>query len=245
MEEPTIVGGQAMDLGIAPFAAAYYDLLFGNELFKCGGSIIARRFILTAAHCMNDDDADTKSVVRVGTVESDGGGQVISVAEKFMHPRYRSDRVDLALLYLKDQIQYNSFTKPVRLPPTADFTIPDGTKVQIVGFGRVSEHGHFSVRLLGANVNILNLNVCKRAISREIPQPTEVHLCAYSDKADACQGDSGGGLVWKKTVVGVVSYGSGCARKGNPGVYTKVASEIDWINGIIDARVQRKFKLRP
>lgn len=50
---------------------------------------------------------------------------------------------------------------------------------------------------------------------------------------DACQGDSGGPLVCESdrhmTLVGIISWGIGCGQKDVPGVYTKVANYLDWI----------------
>jgi secreted trypsin-like serine protease len=59
-------------------------------------------------------------------------------------------------------------------------------------------------------------------------------MCGYKAGTDSCQGDSGGPLVVKEsgrwTVVGVVSYGLGCARRGYAGVYARVTNYLDWIN---------------
>ena len=63
---------------------------------------------------------------------------------------------------------------------------------------------------------------------------TNSKMCGYKAGTDSCQGDSGGPLVVKEdgrwTVVGVVSYGLGCARTGYAGVYARVTNYLDWIN---------------
>lgn len=70
-------------------------------------------------------------------------------------------------------------------------------------------------------------------------------LCAYDPegKRDSCQGDSGGPLQFTRTnsslpkVVGIVSFGIGCAS-GIPGIYTRVAYYLDWIESIVWAKQQ-------
>jgi secreted trypsin-like serine protease len=63
-------------------------------------------------------------------------------------------------------------------------------------------------------------------------------ICAGTGGSDACQGDSGGPLVLRSASgpvqIGVVSWGLGCGRKDNPGVYMRVSAYADWINGVID-----------
>ena len=69
----------------------------------------------------------------------------------------------------------------------------------------------------------------------EIPIRKE-HLCAFSKGKDSCRGDSGGPLTVmdhnRFTVIGIISYGRGCARSGSPGVYARVTEVLDWIKGI-------------
>lgn len=66
---------------------------------------------------------------------------------------------------------------------------------------------------------------------------TDVMLCAglVEGGRDACIGDSGGPLLQKNddgsmVQVGIVSFGSGCARANRPGVYTRLSSFAHWID---------------
>lgn len=65
---------------------------------------------------------------------------------------------------------------------------------------------------------------------RYYPEPiTDNMFCAGMGGTDSCQGDSGGPAVINNELVGVVSFGKGCAMAQYPGVYTKVRNYIDWI----------------
>ena len=100
----------------------------------------------------------------------------------------------------------------------------------ISGFGEM-ETGLNSYDLLWARIEMLSKSECKRGPNRD--ELTRNMICAGGGKVDSCQGDSGGPLIVntgkKLTLVGVTSWGYGCGIKGSPGVYTKVANYIDWI----------------
>lgn len=90
--------------------------------------------------------------------------------------------------------------------------------------------GSSSNTLLAAKVNIVSQEACARAYLR-IASITKGMLCANASNParDACQGDSGGPLVAKQQLVGIVSWGEGCADSTYPGVYTRVSEYHDWI----------------
>ena len=100
----------------------------------------------------------------------------------------------------------------------------------ISGFGEM-ETGLNSNDLLWARIEMLSKSKCKRGPNRD--ELTGNMICAGGGKVDSCQGDSGGPLIVnierKLTLVGVTSWGYGCGIEGSPGVYTKVANYIDWI----------------
>ena len=102
------------------------------------------------------------------------------------------------------------------------------------GWGTTSEGGRTSNVLKETTQTILSSTdpMCVRG-SQDNPVPNS-KMCGYKQGTDSCQGDSGGPLVVKEngrwTVVGVVSYGLGCARSGYAGIYARVTNYLDWIH---------------
>lgn len=87
--------------------------------------------------------------------------------------------------------------------------------------------------LRAAVVPKANQQLCNTSYSR-YGGVTDRMICAGLQQGgkDACQGDSGGPLVNKDTLVGVVSWGYGCAVPNYPGVYSRVSSVRDWIKTV-------------
>jgi len=103
----------------------------------------------------------------------------------------------------------------------------------VTGWGSLGAGNQIPAILQEANVTVISNAACKTA-----PQPykdgiSETMLCASAPGKDSCQGDSGGPLVLlengRQTLVGVVSWGVGCALPEFPGVYARVTVAMDWI----------------
>ncbi|KAK4321020.1 hypothetical protein Pmani_008128 [Petrolisthes manimaculis] len=82
-------------------------------------------------------------------------------------------------------------------------------------------------------LNLITTGSCASQVT--IPDDQNQVVCALTPNKDTCQGDSGGPLVvqlcdgrWAQ--IGITSYGVGCARPNNPGVYAKVPFFTDWIS---------------
>lgn len=236
-----IVGGVEAKRHSIPWQVA----LFKSNRFFCGGSLINSRWVLTAAHCLPSSNSQAGSLrVRLGEhnlISNDGSEQDIRVSAIYRHPQYSGLNRDVGLMKLSRPATINSKVSPICLPQPTDNYSP-GTNCVVSGWGSLSSGGILPNKLRKAVKPIVSTSTCNR------PQSyggaiTQYMLCAGFPQGgiDACQGDSGGPLMcptpngkpnqW--TVVGIVSWGEGCAFPNKYGVYTRVTSLVSWINNVI------------
>lgn len=164
-------------------------------------------------------------------------GQEVTIdAQKvIVHSLYNDNDkdYDIAMVKLKNPVEFNDFIKPVCLPDVETKFVA-GKFCTVTGFGALAENGPQTRKLQQANVPLVDFGQCKR----KYRGLTDRMLCAGYDQGriDSCQGDSGGPLVCsqggKYFLAGVVSYGKGCARRGYPGVYANVSNLKSWIDKI-------------
>lgn len=209
-----IVGGSAAPDGEYPFMAS----LQSNGSPFCGGSVIAARWVLTAAHCVDDGSAAGLSVV-VGTNDLNAGGQRIAVSQVHVHPNYDGDH-DVALLRLASA----TAAAPIRIPTVGEdgFEV-DGAPVTVAGWGdRTPLLG--GGLLTTSQLQAVQLAVVGDDECSSFQDPAS-EVCAAAFLKDSCQGDSGGPLFAETASgpvqIGIVSYGLGCAVPGSPGVYAE------------------------
>ncbi|RVE75128.1 hypothetical protein OJAV_G00013830 [Oryzias javanicus] len=233
-EHLRIVGGTECPKGECPWQVL---LIYKGKGF-CGGVIYKPTWILTASHCLEDTETRFLKIIagEHNLAVNESTEQIIQVAEMLMHPNYAKTTVDndIALLRLASPITYTPYAVPVCLPTRflAEHQLWAVNLHTVSGWGRRSEFGPTSNLLRRTKIPRLRTQTC---IEESGVALTKNMFCAgYLDgRTDSCKGDSGGPLVteYKKTVflLGIVSWGKGCARPGNYGIYTRVSNYLEWI----------------
>ncbi|XP_018403822.1 PREDICTED: transmembrane protease serine 3-like [Cyphomyrmex costatus] len=230
---PHIVGGKDAPIGKFPYQVSLkYE---GNH--RCGGSIIGRFTILTAAHCVDGlEDSLDKLKVHGGTNFLDVPGDVHDVETVIVHSDYDSYLLinDIALVHLKKPISYNGLEQPIPLYSAGGGF--DGRVCTLSGWGTTWLGGNTPNNLQEIDLIIYPLKDC----ARENWRVTDSHICTLTITGEgACHGDSGGPLVIDGAQIGIVSFGNPCAR-GYPDVYTRVINFMPWI----DSNMKRFCKMR-
>ncbi|KAL4703308.1 hypothetical protein ACJJTC_006671 [Scirpophaga incertulas] len=224
-----IVGGYNTTIEDVPYQA-YLLLLRGIYYYQCGGSIISSSVVLTAAHCLVGIQ---RVHVRIGSTLANSGGTMYNTSSYLRHPLYNplTSDYDVAIVKTQRAMKLDGTTSKVISLPDAGTEVPTGTDLLVSGWGDTSENGNLSETLMAVNVPTVSLEDCRKAYGESAI--TERMICAGLPEGgkDSCQGDSGGPAVDVASAkqVGIVSFGSGCARPGIPGVYTNVSSVRKWI----------------
>ncbi|XP_028163849.1 trypsin-7-like [Ostrinia furnacalis] len=224
-----IVGGYNDTIQNVPYIV-YLLVLMGTDYYQCGGSIISSRYILTAAHCLT---GVSRVYVRAGSDDSESGGKMSSTSVYRQHPQYNpaTSDYDVAVVRLTRPLTLDGTTMKAVTLPEAGQEVPAGTELFVSGWGDTTENGQTSRYLMSVKIPTVSTADCRQAYGQNAI--TERMICAGVPEGgkDSCQGDSGGPAVNDATglQVGVVSFGTGCARPGIPGVYTNVSSVRGWI----------------
>ncbi|XP_061614258.1 suppressor of tumorigenicity 14 protein homolog isoform X2 [Phyllopteryx taeniolatus] len=242
-KRPRIVGGADASPGSWPWQVSLQMERYGHV---CGATLLAARWLVSAAHCFQDSDAIKYSDPRawrayIGMRLMAAGKNAAAAASRPLrrivpHPAYErlTSDYDIALVELGAPVFFNELVQPVCVPaPSHAFAI--GTSCYVTGWGVLTEDGELASRLQEASVRIINRNTCNELYDDAV---TPRMLCAgnLQGGVDACQGDSGGPLVCQEHgrrwfLAGIVSWGEGCARQNRPGVYTQVVKFAEWIHG--------------
>lgn len=229
-----IIGGEPAPDGAWPFAAQVF-IEDGNRTGFCGGSVVDENWVLTAGHCVTDDNdvlhpPEAFSVVTGTRFLNGSNGTETEVTEVQLHPGYYVDSFnaphnDIALLRLGAPVEVDTVGVVESSPPP-------GSSSTIIGWGRTSSAPNSSLSqvLRQANVPVVSNDECNAEYGGII---TDDIMCAgfLDGTADSCVGDSGGPLLVMRggqyRVAGIVSFGQECGS--TYGGYTRVSEFFDWL----------------
>jgi len=205
---------------------------FAGHLGGCGAVLIHSHWALTAAHCAAHFGAGDSLIFGRHSVRQvdDECIERNAIATIDAHPLYDSASLETDIAVIK--LSFPSEYEPIdRLDQAGDGTWHrDGVLLVVAGFGASFIGGPQSDIM--QHVAVPAVPHCGSSYGSTY-KPASM-LCAGRSGLDACEGDSGGPLFGvgpsgERTLVGLVSWGNGCATPGYPGVYTRVQSFIDWI----------------
>ncbi|WP_057832794.1 trypsin-like serine protease [Colwellia sp. TT2012] len=226
---------------------------------SCGASFIGDKWLLTAAHCVEDADINLLQV-NVGEYDlSNGAENAKAIKRIYIHPEYNQDSAfnnDIALIELVETISHVA-VKLVDYDTSRQLALTNSS-VTVIGWGNQTAYGPNDEqpandqpdKLRQVELNLLSNEQCKDKLAQAytdleginyLPHQvgiTDSMICAnyVGGAKGSCQGDSGGPLLvntnqgWQQ--IGIVSYGIGCANAEFPGVYARVGKFTDWINSI-------------
>jgi len=230
--------------------AKYPYQIWVQGLGACGGSIINKRYILSAAHCFGKPGQKNIKVtdnnyVMLGTNDMMGmDGQFLMIEKIIMHPGYNKELGnDVAIIKVTTDIQFSDKVRPVCLDTDKkkDYT---GQMATVTGWGGTKGYnpGQKSPEqpeqyiMKETKVKVLKDSepMCEVATGGD----KSARFCAWAKNTGSCQGDSGGPLTvvdgGKFVQIGIVSYAAGCGTSTveGAGVYARVSNFVDWISKV-------------
>ncbi|CAK9821368.1 Clotting factor G beta subunit [Anthophora retusa] len=234
-----IVGGNMTSVYEYPWIVS----MSKQGTFYCAGSLITRRHILTAAHCLEGFEKRNIKLVLADSDRPniDKSAIIRRIKSVIIHEDFHTYTFnnDIAIIEMDRPVDVNGIVRTACLPEdkAIDYT---GATATVVGWGRTGETQPVSDELRKVNLPILSQEECDQA-GYQKNRITENMFCAgyLEGELDACFGDSGGPLHVKGTfghleVIGIISWGRGCARPNFPGIYTKLTNYLGWLKDNLD-----------
>ncbi|XP_054152744.1 ovochymase-like [Oppia nitens] len=242
-----MIGGRDANPKAYPWMAQL-NTTFSNYINGCGGSIIDKQWVLTAAHCVYNKNVLYKQVsVGLGKHKMSDNQHdktvYLAASDVIVYPGYveNGSHNDIALIKLNETLDFDdkhSFLQKIDL--IKPFYTINGSTCVATGWGMTKNNEISSDILQEADLSIIDSHLCDNRLilnnkSRIIDKNTE--LCAFNPYKRVCMGDSGGPLSCKLynlnkwVIVGVASFtGLGCQIDRTPGIYTNVEAYLDWID---------------
>jgi len=221
-----IVGGQEAEQHEYPWQVGLVSR--NGKTPWCGGTLISDRHIMTAAHCTAGKTPASIQILLGEHRTNDDVFTRVDVSKINDDPNYSMPNNDFSILTLTNPVTFTNSIRPACLPATTDKTYAEELAT-VTGWGTLSSGGNQPTVLMEVDVTVTTNEVCNNVYG----SINDLHICAMDAGKDSCQGDSGGPLVVKEndrwTLIGVVSFGYGCAQPDIPGVYARITQRMDWI----------------
>ena len=243
-----IIGGRPAEKNEYPWMVVLVD---SENYTLCGGSLITSRTVLSAAHCRTPAAVSVKD----HDLSKKDGEQVIKVIRFIRHPKYtdeidESPNFDFALAHLFKRVQYSNILYPVCLPrPRRNY---EQREVVTTGWGIFDlDTGDRAKILQEVELRTITNLQCITDTVYSKKNITPATICARAPGKDSCIGDSGGPLLAYEggrryfSVIGVTSFGEGCAFPDAPGVYARVSKVLKWIRKYMLGGTCRRPLFRP
>jgi len=246
---PRIIAGSQVSENNQDTNYPWITSLYIQGEASCGASLIASQWVLTAAHCVTNEDSGAvlnpshfSVVVNDYDLANNRDGEARTVSEIYVAAGYDTITLDNDMAILKLNAKVNS--KPIGLISSNSFkTLNNGASLTVMGWGNTSTRENIYPNMLReASLNYANFENCQNQYSA-IGQALTINMfCAGGNgSTDTCQGDSGGPIVQnvdgQYQQVGIVSWGGtqaqSCAAKDYPGVYTNISRYSNWIASVL------------
>ncbi len=244
-----VLGGDDSEPGDWPSMVALVSpgISTVKNRFFCGGTIIAERWVMTAAHCLFDAfrgpyiPSDIYVIAGIHDLVEDAELEEVMVTNIIIHPDYdnslESPPNDIALLELAEVL--DAPVGELFVGESEDYT---GTIGHIVGWGATrfinEEAEAYPTTQQEAPVPLVSLATCNSPLSYA-GLIVVTQLCAgYAEgQIDTCAGDSGGPLYivenGRTIQMGITSFGNGCGQENFYGIYTNVSHFIPWLSNYV------------
>ncbi|KAJ3656403.1 hypothetical protein Zmor_015483 [Zophobas morio] len=227
-----IIGGLQARAGQFPFAVAIRVATSDSSIF-CGGALISTRWVLTAAHCIQNATILNITVGSIYLTEEDNNRLILSTSSYFLHPDFNTITFenDIALIEFRQDIEYTEYIDKIHLPIVA---YGADKSVTAIGWGQTSDsQAGPEDRLNYVEMITLSNEECKIYYGSQI---TDSMICVAGQNIEGiCTGDSGSPLVYfldsrHPIVIGIATFHSGVSCEGiEPSGYTRTFPYIDWI----------------
>ncbi|CAG2246309.1 CTRB [Mytilus edulis] len=246
-----IVNGDDADIEDHPWMVSFQIRKSGgNYAHECGGAIIDKSWVLTAAHCNLFRHEAKNMRIAAGSSFLSQMTENIPVKKFYLQDKYNSDtglQNDLMLLQLQKPLKFGSTINKIDLDTNVGHNYT-GEVCTITGWGKTDAKGKNNPARLQVQYMPVVTNAHCNSTWFLFTKYSLYHgaysnfICLQDNDKDSCQGDSGGPLVCSNMLVGALSFGAPTCNGSLPSVHTKISPYLDWIKDKINTKNNKNKK---